>query len=120
MINRLQKDSKLWYVLLHVAILFLSLSGILSKFASKEKFMSTKFIVLYGSMIIVLGIYALVWQQLLKHIQLSTAFCNKAVSIVWGIIWGCTIFEEKIKWNMIVGAVIVMVGVIIVVKSDEH
>ena len=96
-----------------------SLGGILSKFASKESLFSFKFCLFYSGIILILGIYAIVWQQILKHIQLTTAFCNKAVTIVWGIIWGALIFKEQIKINMIIGAVIVIVGVIIVVKADE-
>jgi drug/metabolite transporter (DMT)-like permease len=66
-----------------------------------------------------LFVYAVVWQQLLKHLNLTTAFCNKAVNIIWGLLWGFIIFKESISWNMILGAVIVIVGVITVVKSDE-
>ena len=68
--------------------------------------------------ILALGIYAIVWQQLLKHISLTTAFCNKAVTIIWGMLWGVLIFSETITWNMIVGAVIVIAGVVMVVKAD--
>ena len=57
--------------------------------------------------------------QIIKHLPLTTAYANKAIGIVWGILWGIIIFGEQIKWNMIVGAVIVIAGVILVVKSDE-
>ena len=67
----------------------------------------------------ILGVYAVAWQQILKHFDLSTAFCNKAVTVIWGMVFGAIIFHEKITWNMIIGAVIVIVGVIMVVKSDE-
>ena len=109
-----------WYIILHIIILFSSLSGVLSKLASGAAFLSPKFILLYGGIICVLGVYAIAWQQVLKHIPLTTAFCNKAVNIIWGIIWGCLLFKETLKWNMIAGSVIVIIGVIIVVKSDEH
>ena len=108
-----------YYIFLHMLLFVYSFSGICSKLASKEEFLSIKFILLYGGIVAILGIYAIVWQQILKHIPLTTAFCNKAVSIIWGILWGFLIFKETIKWNMILGAVIVMVGVIIVVMSDE-
>ena len=72
----------------------------------------------YAGVIAVLAIYALAWQQILKHIPLTTAFCNKAIGIIWGIMWGALIFKEQIKVNMIIGAIIVIIGVIVVVKSD--
>ena len=70
-------------------------------------------------MIINLGFYAIVWQQIIKHLPLNTAYANKAVTIIWGILWGFLFFDEQIKWNMIVGAVVVIIGVILVVMADE-
>ena len=109
-----------YFVFLHILLFFYSLSNVCSKLASKEEFLSFKFILLYGCIIAILGVYAIVWQQIIKHIPLTTAFCNKAIGIIWGIMWGVLLFGETIKWNMIVGAVIVIIGVIIVVKSDER
>ena len=71
------------------------------------------------AVILLLGIYAVVWQQVIKRIPLNTAYANKAVIVVWGILWGALIFGERVKWNMILGAVIVICGVIMVVKADE-
>ena len=87
--------------------------------ASTQPFLSLRFCLCYGGMIAILGVYAIAWQQIIKHMPLTTAFCNKAVEIVWGILWGFLIFKEAIKWNMILGAVIVIAGVIIVVTADE-
>ncbi len=109
-----------YYVALHILLMVYSISGVCSKFASGEKFLSFRFCLFYGGIICLLGIYAIVWQQILKHIPLTTAFCNKAVGIIWGIIWGFLIFHEQVKWNMIVGAVIVICGVILVVRADEQ
>ncbi len=115
-----KKTGKIKYFLvLHVLVLFYSLSGICSKIAATQDFMSFKFILCYGGIIGILGVYAIVWQQVLKHINLTTAFCNKSAEMIWGILWGVLFFKEAIKWNMILGAVIVIVGVIIVVTSDE-
>lgn len=115
----LEKNKAIKYIILHILLLGVSFTGVCSKLAAGEEFLSFKFILFYGLMMLILGIYAIVWQQLLKYIPLTTAFCNKAVGIIWGMIWGVLLFSETIKWNMIVGAVIVIVGVIIVVKADE-
>jgi drug/metabolite transporter (DMT)-like permease len=40
--------------------------------------------------------------------------------VIWGMIWGAVIFGEKITWNMILGAVIIMVGVYLMVCEDEE
>ena len=107
------------YFTLHLLLFFYSLGGIFSKLAGKENFLSLRFCLFYGVIVMILGVYAVAWQQILKHFDLSTAFCNKAVTVIWGMVFGAIIFHEKITWNMIIGAVIVIVGVIMVVKSDE-
>lgn len=117
--NKLSSYRIKYFSLLHILILFYSLGGILSKLASAEPFLSLRFCLCYGGMIAILGVYAIAWQQIIKQMSLTTAFCNKAIEIVWGIMWGALIFKEAIKWNMILGAVIVIAGVIIVVTADE-
>lgn len=114
-----KQNKKLVFVILHILLLIMSFGGILSKLASAEPFLSLRFCLCYGGMIAILGVYAIAWQQIIKQMSLTTAFCNKAIEIVWGIMWGVLIFKESVKWNMILGAVIVIAGVIIVVTADE-
>ncbi|MBQ2972180.1 MAG: transporter [Ruminococcus sp.] len=104
---------------LNILLLVYSLSSVCSKIASQHEFMSLKFIFWYGLVILILGLYAIFWQQIIKHLPLNTAYANKAVTIVWGILWGMLFFKEVITWNMIIGAVVVIVGVVLVVMADE-
>lgn len=114
------KSSKIkYYIALHIELLLFSLGGICSKLAGQHQFMSLGFMIWYGIVILNLGVYAIVWQQIIKHLPLNTAYANKAVTVVWGILWGMLFFNETVKWNMIIGALIVIIGVIVVVKSDE-
>ncbi len=108
-----------YFVILNIELVLFSLGSLCSKLASQCDFLSFWFIFWYGLVILNLGVYAIVWQQIIKHLPLSTAYANKAITIVWGILWGYIFFQEQIKWNMILGAVIVIAGVILVVKSDE-
>ena len=84
-----------------------------------SELLSIKFFLLYGGIVLILGIYAIVWQQIIKYMPLSTAYANKAITVVWGILWGVLFFQETVSWNMIIGAIVVIIGVIIVVTSDE-
>lgn len=108
-----------YLLLLHVLLAVYSLSGICSKMAAQNQFLSFWWIFWYALVLLNLGVYAIVWQQIIKHLPLTTAYANKAIGIVWGILWGILIFHEQLKWNMIVGAIIVIIGVVVVVKSDE-
>lgn len=104
--------------LLHIMLMLYSMSGIFSKLAAKQQFMSRSFCFYYGMIILLLGFYAIGWQQIIKRLPLTTAFANKAITVVWGIIWGTVFFGETISWNKILGAGCVIVGVIIFAKSD--
>ncbi len=114
------KHGKVFYfIVLHILLAVYSLSGICSKLAGREEFLSFGFCLFYGLVILNLGVYALVWQQVIKHLPLNTAYANKAITVVWGILWGFLFFEEQITWNMLLGAAIVIIGVIVVVTADE-
>lgn len=107
------------FALLHLLVFSYSLTGIFSKLASKCDFLSLKFILFYSVVLVILFIYAISWQQILKMMPLTTAFLNKAVVVIWGLIWGSIIFHEKVTWNMILGSVIIILGVFMVVSGDE-
>lgn len=108
-----------WLIALHGLLLFYSLCGVFAKLAAKEAFMSLPFILFYGAEIFVLFVYAVLWQQILKHIPLTVAFCNKSVGMIWTMCWSIFLFKETFTPAMLVGAVIVLVGVFLVVSSHE-
>lgn len=107
-----------WFLFLHCLLLVYSLSDIVSKLASYKEFLSLEFLILYGIVIVLLGIYAIFWQQVLKKIPLITAYANKSVTIIWGMVFGTLIFKEQISWNQIMGAIVIIMGVYLVVLED--
>lgn len=98
---------------LHLMLMIYSLSGVCSKMAANTVFLSKEFCIYYGIIILLLGFYAIGWQQIIKRLPLTMAFSNKAVTIVWGIIWGMIFFSEKITVGKVAGAILVIVGVIL-------
>ena len=107
------------YFLLHLLILFSTIGGICSKTAAQSELFSFRFFFFYGAMLFVLIVYAIGWQQIIKKLPLLTAYCNKAITVVWGMLWGALLFGETITLKNIIGAGIVMVGVVYVVMADE-
>ena len=105
-------------IALHLLLLVYSLSGIFSKNAAHEPFLSPMFILLYGGMLAILFIYASGWQQILKRLSLSMAFANKAVTVIWGMVWGFFIFGESVSALNILGAAMVIVGVVLYARAD--
>ena len=104
---------------LQASILLFSATGIFTKLASKQPFLSLKFILLYGTAIFLMFVYALLWQQFLKRLPLSTAYANKSVATVWTMLFGYVFFQEEIRLTMVLGAIIIIVGVYLVVTADE-
>ena len=95
MSNRKSKTTVL--LALHILLAVYSLSGVLSKLASGFSFSDIGFYLCYCGIIALLGVYAIGWQQIIKRLPLTTAYANKAVTVVWGIIWGILLFSEEIN-----------------------
>ena len=108
------------FLLLHISLLFSSLSGVCSKMASRYtgNVFSLEFIFWFGLVFVIMFAYAIIWQQILKRMPLTIAYANRPVTLIWGIIWGALIFGEKISWNMLVGAAVIFDGIYLV-KGEE-
>lgn len=99
---------------MHFAFLIYSCYSLCGKIASSEPFLSKKFILLYCGVLLIMFVYAILWQQILKKIQLSVASANKSITIIWGIVFGKLFFHEQITINMILGALFILTGIIII------
>lgn len=105
------------YILLCSTFMVYSFGSILSKLAGRQPFLSLQFLLLYGGLLCMLFLYALLWQQVLKSFPLTVAFASKSVVIPLGMLWGWLVFGEEITWRMMVGVGIIMIGVCIVVSD---
>lgn len=105
-------------IALHVLLLVYSLGAFFSKNASFQPFFSFWFFVYYGGMLAILAIYAVGWQQILKRLPLTVAFANKAIVVVWTILWGVIFFGEKVTASMVIGAALVIAGIVVFSIAD--
>ena len=103
---------------LHILLGIYSLSDVFSKSAAETTFPSWWFFFLYGMVLLLLGVYALGWQQVIKRMPLSSAFANRAVTIVWGIFWGALLFGEAVTPGKIAGALLIMAGIVVFSRAD--
>lgn len=102
--------------LLGVYLLY-SLSGVFTKYASMQEFMSLAYIGYFAASIAVMGIFAVLWQQVLRHIELSTAFMFKGMCIIYMLIIVHYLFGEQITLQNIIGSVIIIAGIILYAKD---
>ena len=105
-------------IILQAIILIYTFASVVAKFASGEEFLSFKFILFYGIEIFILGVYAILWQQIIKKFEISVAYANRAMALLWSLVWAVVFFHESITIKNVIGVIIVIIGTIIV-NSDE-
>lgn len=87
--------------------------SIFTKLASQQEFMSWGYVWAFIGAVMMMGVYAVLWQQVLKRIELSVAYMFKGTSIVFVMLLASLLFGEQITWNNIVGAIIIVIGVVL-------
>lgn len=107
------------FIFMHAGFLIYSFYTVLGKLAAQYNFLSFRWCVFYVALILILFIYAVIWQQVLKHIKLSVATANKAATIVWGMLWSALFFNETITQKKILGALIILGGIILLSTSKD-
>ena len=100
-------------LLLQSAVVVYSLSTVAANLASKYEFLSARYILFFGLEFVILAAYALIWQQMIKRFQLSVAYDNKALTLMWSMLWNFIIFSQGITPFKVVGVVLVVIGVMI-------
>lgn len=108
------------YVVLHGILVLLSLSSVLSKLAAGEAVTSFRFAAMVGAVLLLLVVYAIFWQQLIKEMPLTVAYANKAVTVFWGMLWGAVLFQEKITLGKAAGAALVIAGIVLFAFFDRE
>lgn len=108
------------FLFMHIAFLVYTLYPLLGKFATHYEMLSFQFVALYCVVFAILFLYAILWQQVLKRIPLTTAIANKSITIVWGMIFGLLLFGEGISLKMLIGAVLILSGIFILSTEKEN
>ncbi len=106
-------------LILHLALLVFSASMIFSKYCSMQPFLSFRYILFFGLQVFCLGIFAIVWQMVLKQIPLSIAYANKGITIVWGMLIGYFLFQEKITLMNVIGVLIIIAGIVVIETGGQ-
>jgi drug/metabolite transporter (DMT)-like permease len=91
----------------------------MSKKASASDGDIVKFLFWFGMEFVVLGIYAILWQQMIKRFELSVAYANRSMAVVWSMIWAVIFFHDTITLKNIVGVCFVVIGTLIINLEGE-
>lgn len=116
-------QKKFYFVCILFSILFQSFSGILGKYAalsvnleSPVSLLSNVFYLLsLGCMVF----QALVWQQALKHYDLSLIYPLQSLTVFIILIFSYVLFRESISGFNILGICIILIGIFIL-NQEQH
>jgi len=101
-------------ILLQAVVVIYTLNSIIAKFATGAEVFSLEFILFYGAEVAVLGVYAICWQQMIKKFDLSIAYANRAMAILWTALWAMLIFKNNITLKQGLGIALVVIGTVVV------
>ncbi|MBP3813502.1 MAG: transporter, partial [Butyrivibrio sp.] len=111
--NVLKKIKPADFLLLELSVLVYSLSTVAANMASKHPFLSWGYILYFCLDFVILAVYAILWQQIIKKFQLSIAYANKSMTLLWSMLWNFLIFSQGITPGKVAGVLLVMAGVIV-------
>jgi len=116
--NNKKKLKFKYYIQLHSAILIYTFSSVFSKRTAdslnENGLYSISTLVFFVLLFVSLGVYAIVWQQIIKEIDLTVAYVNKGVTIIWALFWSVIFFKETLSINAVIGACVVIAGIMVV------
>lgn len=106
-------------VFLQSVIVIYTFSGVMSKKAAGSGDNPLRFLFFLGMEFVILGVYALLWQQMLKRFELSVAYANRSMAVVWSMAWAAVFFQEPITIQNLVGVALVVTGILIINTGAE-
>ena len=92
-------------------------TSIFTKMASRQEMLSWPYLLWIAGAVGVMGVYALLWQQVLKRIELSTAYMFKGTGLIFGLLIAWALLGEQITSNNIIGAAIIILGIALFAKA---
>lgn len=93
--------------------------SVLSAYVSGISENKLYFILGVGGIFLLFGLYAIVWQQLLKRLPLSLAYMFKGTSLLFVLLLSALFLGDAITWQNLVGAVLIIVGIVLFARADE-
>jgi len=114
MIKKLNRVSPWLYALMLTNFIIYSFCLVLASWAGHFEITSISALWRYFVSFFLLGVYAIVWQQILKRVPLTVAYAARAVTVLLGMLWGAFFFAETINLQMTIGAALIISGVVLV------
>ncbi|MCI8891528.1 MAG: transporter [Eubacterium sp.] len=108
---------------IHLLFFVYSCTGIISKYAGRQPFLSVGYCLGYTANMLILAAFTLAWQQILKKENLSSVYMYKAMTVVWGNLFGILLFQERLSEAKAAGMGMILVGICLVMDiqgREQH
>lgn len=110
------KPYKTYLALVGVNLVY-ACTGIFTKMASRQEMLSWPYLLWMAGAVGVMGVYAILWQQVLKRVELSTAYMFKGTGMIFGLLIAWLILGEQITINNMIGAAVIITGIALFAKA---
>ena len=107
------------YSLLIFSFFIYALTSVFTKYASVHSFLSWPYVLLLGGAVATLGIYAALWQQIIRRMPISDAFMWKGTTIVWAMLFASILFGEAISFRNVMGSTLIIIGITLYAWSER-
>ena len=108
-------------LLLFFTLLLYSACSVFAKFSGNamEAGNLTGSFVFLALEFLMLVVYSLLWQVVLKHLPLNVAYASKGLCTLWTCLFGILLFQEAVTLGKLLGTLLVLGGVYLVVTDPE-
>ncbi len=110
------------FMKIQIANIIFSLASVVTKFVSvvwqEQGIFNIKFVSGVALYVVLLGIYAVFWQRIMKKIDLSSAYLCKGMVIFWSLLWAYLLLNENITGLNLIGTILIFVGTTVVMKNE--
>ena len=105
------------YIVLVLVYLFYASISLVMKYTGLQTPLSLSFCLGFVALVGTLGIYALAWQQILKRIDLGTAYMFKGISLFFIMLLLALCYREPITPMKLLATGIIVVGIGLYAKA---
>ena len=105
-------------LMLHGTLLVYAVVSVFAKLAGTASGVATALVFL-ALEVLALGVYSVLWQQVLKRMELNFAYSNKGICTLWTALAGLLFFGEQLTLGKAAGICVVLIGVLLVVTDHE-
>lgn len=111
------KSIPIYFALVGVNLVY-ACTSIFTKMASRQEMLSWPYLLWMAGAVGVMGVYAILWQQVLKRVELSTAYMFKGTGAVFGLLIVWLVLNEPVTMNNIIGTIIIITGVTMISRME--